>query len=107
MWITGAMAISYAESVMGLVEGHELGVIVGSATAGANGNINSFTVPGNFSITFTGMKVTRADGRQHHGLGVLPTVLATPTRAGIRDGRDELLERALVIAREESSARGR
>ncbi len=98
-FITGPMAISYAESVMGYVEGYQLGEIVGSATAGANGNVNPFVVPGGFRIMYTGMKVTRMDGRQHHGIGILPTVPAAATRAGVKAGRDELLETALSIVR--------
>ncbi|MCA9706894.1 MAG: hypothetical protein KDK70_13660, partial [Myxococcales bacterium] len=94
-FLVGPMAISYAESVMGLVEGLHLGEIVGSATAGANGNVNPFMVPGGYQITYTGLRVTRLDGRQHHGIGVEPTVPATPTRAGIRAGRDEVLEAGL------------
>lgn len=94
-FLTDARAISYAESVMGLVEGLGLGEIIGSPTAGANGNVNPFEVPGGFTIVFTGMKVTRLDGRQHHIIGVEPTIPATPTLAGLRAGRDELLELAL------------
>ena len=99
-FLTDARAISYAESVMGLVEGHDLGEIIGAPTAGANGNINPFTVPGGFTIVYTGMKVTRLDGRQHHIIGVEPTIPAAPTLAGLRAGRDELLELALDHVRE-------
>ena len=59
VFVTGPGAISYAESVMGIVEGYRLGAIVGAPTAGANGNIICSSVPGGFSIVFTGMKVTR------------------------------------------------
>ena len=98
-FITGAAAISYAESIMGIVEGYELGAIVGAPTAGANGNINPFTIPGGYTITYTGMKVTRLDGGQHHILGVQPTHPAKRTLAGIRAGKDELLETALDVVR--------
>jgi hypothetical protein len=98
-FITGPGAISYAESLMGYVEGYQLGAIVGSATAGANGNINEFTTPGGFSIVFTGMKVTRMDGRQHHIVGVQPTHPVQRTLAGVRAGRDEELEAALALVR--------
>jgi C-terminal processing protease CtpA/Prc len=98
-FVTGPAAISYAESVMGIVEGYELGAIVGAPTAGANGNVNPFTVPGNFQITFTGMKVTRLDGRQHHLVGVQPTHPVSRTVAGVRAGRDEELEAALALVR--------
>jgi Peptidase family S41 len=98
-FITGPGAISYAESLMGYVEGYGLGAIVGAPTAGANGNVNPFTVPGDYQITFTGMKVTRMDGRQHHIVGVQPTHPVERTLAGILAGRDEELEAALAIVR--------
>jgi hypothetical protein len=99
-FITGPGAISYAESVMGIVEGYELGAIVGAPTAGANGNVNPFAIPGSYTITFTGMKVTRLDGRRHHVLGVQPTHPHGRTLAGIRAGKDELLDAALALVRE-------
>lgn len=98
-FITGPGAISYAESVMGYVEGYQLGAIVGSPTAGANGNVNPIVVPGGYGITFTGLKVTRIDGRQHHLLGVKPTHPVKRTLAGIRAHRDEELEAALALVR--------
>lgn len=94
-FITGGGAISYAESVMGYVEGLRLGEIVGGPTAGANGNVNPFTTPGGYTIYWTGMKVRKHDGSTHHAVGVQPTIPAEPTVAGIREGRDELFERAL------------
>jgi hypothetical protein len=96
-FLTDAHAISYAESVMGYVEALGLGTIVGSATAGTNGNVNSFSVPSGMTITFTGMRVTRHDGSPFHLLGVQPDVAVEPTAAGIRAGRDEVLERALDV----------
>jgi hypothetical protein len=97
VFMTDGRAISYAESVMGYVRDHALGTIIGGVTAGANGNIASFTLPGGMSIIFTGMRVTRHDGRTpFHGIGVAPHISLEPTLAGIRAGRDEVLERALV-----------
>jgi hypothetical protein len=96
--VTDGRAISYAESVMGYVKDRKLGTIVGSATAGANGNVVRFQVPGGFSITFTGMRVTGHDGHTpHHLRGVQPDVPAGLTTEGLRQGRDEVLERALDV----------
>jgi hypothetical protein len=98
VFLTDGRAISYAESVMGHVRDHKLGTIVGGRTAGANGNVVQFTVPGGFSISFTGLRVTRHDGRTpFHMSGVGPDILIEPTLAGIRAGRDEVLERALSL----------
>ena len=97
VFLTDGRAISYAESVMGYVRDRKLGTIIGSPTAGTNGNIVTFPTPGGFAITFTGMRVTGHDGRaQLHLVGIAPDIRLDPTLAGIRAGRDELLERALA-----------
>jgi len=98
VFMTDGRAISYAESVMGYVADRHLGTIVGSATAGTNGNIATFTVPGGFTIVFTGMRVTGHDGRAvHHLVGVTPDVPSAPTIAGLRAGRDDVLARAIAL----------
>jgi hypothetical protein len=97
VFITDGRAISYAESFMGFLEGYKLAEIVGQPTAGTNGNVNPFTLPGGFRITWTGMNVVKHDGSQHHLIGIQPTVPAQRTIQGVRDGRDELLEKALEI----------
>lgn len=98
VFITDSRAISYAESVMGLVKGYGLATIVGQPTAGTNGNVNPFTLPGRYTVRWTGMEVRRLDGQPHHGVGVLPDVPTERTLAGIRAGRDELLEKAVEVA---------
>ena len=46
------------------------------------------------------------DGSRFHGIGFLPDVEVRPTIQGIIEGRDEVLERAIELAGEES-ARGK
>lgn len=99
VFLIGAGAISYAESVLGMVEFYHLGELVGEATAGTNGNINQFNLPGGLKLVFTGMRVVKNDGSEHMGTGIRPTVPVTRTIAGIRDGRDEVLDRGLQIVR--------
>ena len=78
---------------------------VGSATSGANGDVTSFVVPGGISISFSGHDVRHADGRQLQRVGLRPDVLARPTIAGIRAGRDEVLDAALAYLRRPRAAR--
>jgi C-terminal processing protease CtpA/Prc len=99
VFLTNGRAISFSETIMAIVEHYRLGEIVGGPTAGSNGNTNPFTVPGGYEITWTGMKVLKHDGSQHHGVGIVPTVRASRTRAGVAGGRDEVLERALSLFR--------
>ncbi len=94
-FITDGRAISAAETFLGIVEAYKLAEIVGEPTAGTNGNVNVINLPGGFSISFTGMKVLKHDGSQHHGVGILPTVTAHRTIEGIAAARDEMLEKAI------------
>jgi len=101
VFLTDGSAISYAESLMGIVEAYRLGEIVGEPTAGTNGNICLVDLPLGYRMVFTGMRVLKHDGSRHHGVGIQPTVRVDQTIQGIRDGRDEQLERALALLRVE------
>jgi C-terminal processing protease CtpA/Prc len=97
VFLTDGQAISYAESFMGFVEHYRLAEIVGEPTAGTNGNINPFSLPGGYRVSWTGMRVTKHDGSRHHGVGIQPTVVVHKTVQGIREGRDEQLEAAMRL----------
>jgi C-terminal processing protease CtpA/Prc len=96
-FITDGRAISYAESYMGIIEAYKLAEIVGEPTAGTNGNVNPFVLPGSYRVAWTGMKVLKHDGSTHHGVGIQPTVPVSRTILGVSEGRDEQLERAIAV----------
>ena len=96
-FLTGGGAISFAESVMGIVEAYKLAEIVGSTTAGTNGNINVIPLPAGMRMVFTGMKVLKHDGSRHHGVGIPPTVPVARTRRGAAEGVDEVLRRGIDV----------
>jgi C-terminal processing protease CtpA/Prc len=96
-FLTDGGAISYAESIMGIVEYYKLGEIVGEPTAGTNGNVNPLELPGGYSIAWTGMKVLKHDGSRHHGVGIRPTVPVSRTVRGVAEGRDEVLQKAIEV----------
>ncbi len=97
IFITDARAISAAESYMSFIEHYNLAEIVGQPTAGTNGNGNILILPGGYHFEWTGMKVTKHDGSQHHLIGIQPTIPVQKTIQGVRDGRDEFLETAIQI----------
>jgi C-terminal processing protease CtpA/Prc len=81
---------------MGYIKDRKLAFIIGSTTAGTNGNVVRVDLPTGLLFFFTGMRVTRHDGvSRFHGLGVEPDQVVKPSIEGIRAGRDELLESAL------------
>lgn len=81
---------------------------IGSPTAGANGDVTAVLLPGGLRMSFSGHSVRHADGRQLQRLGLVPAVPVRPTVVGVREGRDEVLERALrYLERSLAPASGR
>ncbi len=75
--------------------------LVGSPTAGAVGDTTNVCLPGAICVLFTGQRFESPDGHAVQGSGLRPDVEVRPTVRGLRAGRDEVLERALTLLREE------
>jgi C-terminal processing protease CtpA/Prc len=69
---------------------------VGTNTAGAVGDKTNLVLPGGIYASFTGQDIRHADDRPVQGIGLVPDVRVQPTIAGLRAGRDEVLERAMA-----------
>ena len=102
-FLTDGQALSYAETYMSIIEHYQLAEIVGEPTGGTNGNANLFSIPGKYSLYWTGMKVLKHDGSQHHGIGIQPTIFVSRTIQGIAEGRDEQIERAIEAVKQSPS----
>jgi len=94
--LTNAGAASQPECIVGYFERHRLGTIIGEPTAGANGEPAGIRLPGGFDVHWTGARVVKHDGSRFHGIGFQPDIPASRTLRGIREGRDEFVERALI-----------
>ena len=70
-------------------------IVVGSTTAGADGNVSQFSLPGGLRTAISGIGVFYPDKRPTQRIGIVPDVEVLPTIAGIRAGRDEVLEEAV------------
>lgn len=68
---------------------------IGSQTAGANGDVTNFSIPGGITLYFSGQGVWHADGRQLQRIGLVPHVQVKPTIQGIRSKKDEVLDKAI------------
>ena len=71
--------------------------VIGSTTAGADGDVCQITLPGGISTMISGLEVLYPDGTETQRKGVKINEEVRPTIAGIKAGRDELLERAKAI----------
>lgn len=72
---------------------------IGSPTSGANGSIVWIPLPGQMT-SFSGIGALYPDGTQTQTVGVRLDVEVLPTTEGLQAGRDEVLERALELARQ-------
>ncbi len=70
-------------------------IVIGSTTAGADGNVSGIPLPGGFRTMISGIGVFYPDKKPTQRIGIIPNIEVKPTVAGIRDGRDEVLEEAL------------
>ena len=70
-------------------------IVVGSPTAGADGNVSPFALPGGLRSMISGIGVFYPDEKPTQRIGIVPNVEVKPTIEGIRAGRDEVLEEAL------------
>jgi C-terminal processing protease CtpA/Prc len=70
-------------------------VVVGSTTAGADGNVSPIVLPGGLHPMMSGIGVFYPDKHPTQRVGILPDVEVRPTISGIGAGRDEVLEAAI------------
>lgn len=71
--------------------------IIGSQTAGADGNVSNITLPGGLRTMISGIGVYYPDGTQTQRIGIVPDIKVEPTINGIKQGKDEVLEKAIEI----------
>jgi hypothetical protein len=97
VFITDKGTLGDSETFIGIAELHKLGEIVGQPTAAVHGQFNSFTLPGRYQVSWTGMRVLKQDRSPFLLKGIAPTVPVQRTIKGVKQGRDEFLEKAIEI----------
>ena len=70
-------------------------MVVGSTTAGADGNVSNIPLPGGLKLMMSGIGVFYPDKTPTQQVGIVPDLVVTPTIDGTVAGRDEVLEEAL------------
>jgi C-terminal processing protease CtpA/Prc len=88
-------SISQAEYTSMAFRASPRAIVVGSTTAGADGNVSPFALPGGLNTMISGIGVFYPDKKPTQRIGILSDFEVRPTIAGIRAGRDEVLEEAL------------
>lgn len=92
--------MSQAEHTVLLFEAAAPVTLIGGASSGTNGDLRHIILPGKMTVSYSGYDITHADGTRLQRIGLQPHIVVTPTVAGIRAQRDEVLERAVQFLRE-------
>jgi carboxyl-terminal processing protease len=72
-------------------------IVVGTQTAGCDGDLISYPVPGGYTLTFSGRHVSYPDGTATQKAGIRINKYAQITAKGLAEGKDEILEAALKL----------
>lgn len=86
---------SHAEFTVMALQTADNAKVIGSQTAGADGNIILFELVGSIETRISGVGIYYPDGKETQRIGIVPDIEVKPTIAGIRSGKDEVLEKAL------------
>jgi hypothetical protein len=70
-------------------------IVMGSTTAGADGDISPIPLPGDLQTFISGLGVFYPDKRPTQRIGIVPDIVVRPAITGIRAVRDEVLESAV------------
>ena len=98
--IVNELSISQSEYTAMAFRAGKNTTIVGSTTAGADGNVSSISLPGGLRTMISGIGVYYPDGKQTQRVGIVPDVWVQPTIKGIKEGRDEVLEKAIEVIKQ-------
>lgn len=71
--------------------------IIGSTTAGADGNVSNIVLPGGLKTMITGIGVYYPNGKETQRIGIVPEIVVKPTINGIKNRKDEVLEIAIKV----------
>ena len=86
---------SQAEYTTMALRASENVIVMGSTTAGADGNVSTFYLPGKLRTMISGIGIYYPDGRETQRVGIIPDIVVKPTVVGIKERKDELLDKAV------------
>jgi hypothetical protein len=71
--------------------------VIGSTTAGADGNVSPFQLPGGIRTMISGIGIYYPDGKETQRIGIVPDIVVKPTINGILSNKDEVLDKAIEL----------
>ncbi len=74
--------------------------VIGSQTAGADGDVKRLTLPGAYRFSFTGNGIFYPDGRETQRIGIIPDLYFKATAKDLSGAEDVHLQRAVKFIRD-------
>ncbi|MNF43531.1 Peptidase family S41 [compost metagenome] len=74
--------------------------IIGSQTSGADGSNYYFTIIKGFDSSFTSSGIFYPNKKETQRIGIIPDIEVKPTVLGAQQGKDEILDRVVLFAKE-------
>lgn len=75
-------------------------IVMGSQTAGADGPVSTFALPGGYVTGITGRGVYYPDKKETQRVGIVPDIEVKPSLNGIKGNKDEVLQMAIKYINE-------
>ncbi|MRX66430.1 C-terminal processing protease CtpA/Prc, contains a PDZ domain [Flavobacterium resistens] len=92
-------AVSHAEHTAMALQTVPKSTVIGSQTGGADGANAKFLIIKGFSSSFTCYGVFYPNKKEVQRIGIVPDIEVKPTILGIQRGKDEILDRAILFAK--------
>ncbi len=77
--------------------------VIGSQTSGADGNVSDISMLGKFRTNISGIGVFYPDGRETQRVVIVPEIEVKTTLEGVKQEKDQVLEKALEVAQRGAS----
>ena len=100
--LTDENTISFGETCTMMFQNLSGVTVIGAPTMGANGDVMIMVMPGNFTLTASGIGVCTMEGGQTQRIGLEPDITVTPTMEDLRQNRDHILDAALEYLKNEN-----
>lgn len=72
-------------------------IFIGNNSVGADGDVATLKLPGGIYTGISGNGIYYPDGTKTQRIGILPDIRVLPTVEGVRQGKDEVLDKALEL----------
>jgi carboxyl-terminal processing protease len=96
--LVNSNTISYAELYAMGLQTVSNSITIGSQTLGADGNVTNTEFIGGFKTGFSGIGIFYPDSTETQRIGIRIDIEVHPTLEGIKQGRDEVLDKAIEVA---------